>query len=54
MEKGIWLGMGLEFYEDVPMLIEKGFTAIRVGTEGGANGQLERAIFAREHGANII
>ncbi len=54
MKHGIWLGMGLDFYEDVPMLIEKGFEVIRVGTAGGANGQSERAIFAREHGAEMI
>lgn len=53
MEKGIWLGMGLTF-EDVPMLIAKGFSVIRVGTAGGANGQLERALYARRYGAKKI
>lgn len=53
MQKGIWLGMGLTF-EDVPMLIEKGFSVIRIGTSGGPGGQLSRAIFARLSGAEKI
>ena len=54
MDKGIWMGNGLEFYKDLPWLVVKGFTAVRIGISGGPNEQLGRANFAREQGIKIL
>ena len=54
MHKGIWLGIGLDFYEDLPWLVEKGFTAILLGTPGGPAEQLKKSIYARSHGMQIL
>lgn len=54
MHKGIWLGNGLDFYEDLPWLVEKGFTAVRLGISGGPSEQLNRANYARLHGMKIL
>jgi hypothetical protein len=54
MEKGIWIGNTLDYYKDLPWLIEKGFTAVYIGTNGGLSEQLNRFNFALQEGISTF
>lgn len=50
MKKGIWIGNGLDFYDDLRWLKDLGFELIYIGLEGGIEEQLKKYNYAKSIG----